>query len=338
MHQVYRDAAVELTVSRDDLRAAAVLAVVGFAVHWRTLFLPLGGDELYHAERSALLVKRLQAVADFSTPLTHEWVQASMWRLHDVRFMPVADLWRTVSLALLAAVGLAAWLGLHAGRARGLLAAAALVAFGALGLWVRWAPEPHPPLRLLPWFASQTLLGLSDFAFRVPALALALGIQFLPVVLIVSDTVEASAFALVVWMSVLVLGHLAFVDTARAARATSVRAGARPATEGRRAALPRRAARLEAGDAAPHRPDPRRHRARALGAGALPPGPLLHRPLRRRARRARHPPLTCPGRRVRSGGRPASQACQVTGKQGIGSGSRGLGISPWGTAFWPAAR
>lgn len=225
---VYKDFRISLEINREDLKALGILSALLFLSHWPTIFYSIGGDELWHAEKaSVVLLKFNQLLLESGHFTTAADVQSSHWNLFDPRFLPVMDLWRILSIPCLAmmAAFIFGYRRIQKMPKWGSRTAATL-ALLALGyaltstLWVNM--DPHPPLRLLPLFVSELVLGLNNFAFRLPALLasvacswtlylflsrnftdsafwfrvlLALSFSFLPPIFYSGEAVEANIYA-----------------------------------------------------------------------------------------------------------------------------------------------
>jgi hypothetical protein len=173
--RVYRDDSSEIELTAGDVTAFGGLFLLNLAVHWAGLFYSLGGDELFHADHSALSLHWLgRRIAELPL-LPIEAYRASMWNLLDPRHTAWIDLLTILSVAILS-VGAAAtyaYRALVSRQGSGWKTAAAIAGFvllAAVGAACSFPPSEHPPLRLLPLFVSQHLLGLNAFAFRFPSL------------------------------------------------------------------------------------------------------------------------------------------------------------------------
>lgn len=228
----------------DTLVAAGILAVL-LAAHLPWLGQPLGGDELYHAERAALLIGALGRAAERMREVGRQWPLESMWRIFDLRFWAVNELWRAVSFGAIA-VTLAIAAGLRAlePRRRTIVLGVLTVAFAVAGALFSLSPENHPPLRLLPVFVTHVLFGIDSWVFRLPgvlacagvclvlyrfiddaptrghkvsawAVVVAVATAFVPVTFYVAEALEPSIFGYAAWVTVLVLLARGIVDRER---------------------------------------------------------------------------------------------------------------------------
>jgi hypothetical protein len=228
---LYRDFAREIALGRRDLAVFGGFLALQLVVRDGGLFDSIGGDELYHAERASFLLVALRNWVEGLPARPLAEARGSMWNVFDPRHVPVTDLWRAISFPLLAAAALFA-AGLTKPRRHGLrwVLVAAAIALVIVASRLALPPENHPPLRLLPLFLGELVLGLNSFAFRLPGLvalsALSLGIfrllegkrssvawhltiaaaaGFIPVVFYSAQSVEASIFGFVACSGVLLL-------------------------------------------------------------------------------------------------------------------------------------
>ncbi len=178
---LYREWRVRLELSALDLRVLCGLLVMNLLIH-PGLFSALGGDELYHAELSALVLMKVRSYV-LSLPVTHlDDIRGSMWQLFDLQHMPVVDIWQILAPVILAVCVLLAlgWRGIRRGPPALRWGVLGLGYFGALALGNALATgvSLHPPLQLLPLFIGQLFFGLSAFAFRIPAILAVTGTAF----------------------------------------------------------------------------------------------------------------------------------------------------------------
>jgi hypothetical protein len=227
---LYSGKTAQIRLSRADMVIAGGLTFIVLIAHAPFLAQPLGGDELYHAERSAFIVHKLQRWAESYPNSDSSWFHASRWRLFDARHIPVATLFRAVTFSLFVCASLAVvgYRQLKSARIKQSVLLISVLVLAVTGSWMKMAPENHPPLRLLPWVLGQLAFGLGPLAFRLPATLVCVGscigayllvrrqdddltsriwsasiaclIAFIPVVFYVSEAVEPSVFGFAAWL------------------------------------------------------------------------------------------------------------------------------------------
>lgn len=168
---LYRDMRFRMTITGKDVCVLGGLIGLNLIVHWNGLFLPIGGDELYHSGQSIAVLRAFQAYADSLPSMSSDELRSSMANTFDLRHIAVIDLWRLFAFAALSAgvVFLVITRKLSSAKSKGILTLCTLAVLAVAGTYVAPGPEVHPPLRTLPLFLSALVLGLSDFAFRLPA-------------------------------------------------------------------------------------------------------------------------------------------------------------------------
>lgn len=168
---LYRGISIEVSFSKLDYLVLLFLFGLQLLCHWDELFLSLGGDELYHAERAAQILTWLRMKVEKMPLLPMEEYRQNIWRLFDLRHFPVIDLWRFLSLLLIISVYiLYRWSRRISGRLFYPGAILGIAVLFYIGKKSGVGPENHPPLRLLPLFIGHTVFGLNSFAFRLPSI------------------------------------------------------------------------------------------------------------------------------------------------------------------------
>lgn len=207
----------EFSLKREDLAVYATFVILQLLLHIPTLSFSLGGDELWHAEKSNFVLTKFGQMT-LSSPLLAATLGSLM----------TPDLWRFLSLPIL---GFFALIFLYVKYAlahpkRDQLLLTGLLVLSALSYWWQVNVDNHPPMRLLPVFISQMVFGLNNFAFRVPGLfaaAIAALIVFkhlrpqysfafsffagllavlMPQVFYSAESVEPSIYAYVFWLAI----------------------------------------------------------------------------------------------------------------------------------------
>jgi hypothetical protein len=172
---LFRDERTELTFSGLDVGFFGLALLFLALVHRHGLSVPLGGDELYHAERVSFPIIAFDTALKNShqTP-SLEAVRSSAWMTLHPWVHPVADLWRLGTL-LFGIFGVVVVLIVRRTRAGipPLMIALGGCGVGFLGWLLGPGPEAHPPLRTLLPFLSTAILGYSPGGFRFPGIAVA---------------------------------------------------------------------------------------------------------------------------------------------------------------------
>jgi Dolichyl-phosphate-mannose-protein mannosyltransferase len=160
---LYRDIEFAFEIDQTDIAVFVSYVVFFSLLNYRMLSESITCDELYHGERSVFYL--------YSYPQLPERFKVIPF----LRFTPVNELNTYVSAFILLGMG-ALWFiyrKVVAPLALGWRYGVVFVFMTTLGMAFLCSPltvEPHPPLRLLPLFISQLILGLSDFSFRFPSL------------------------------------------------------------------------------------------------------------------------------------------------------------------------
>ena len=244
---LFRDIFFSITISVKDFLAFLCIAFVQFFTHWFNLGQSLGGDELYHAEQSSFILKRIGEFVESLPEISQSDHLRTMWSLFDIRFFSVIDIWRVVSflVLLLLTVFFTILFSIKNKRQKAILLCFFFGFIIIVGIGLSYAEElPHPPLRLFPLFVGHFIFGLNDFAFRVPSIVtliflsffcykllgfhmaaprssgnytdvfrciFSILISFIPVVFYVGDAVEPSIYGFAAWVIVLLLCYSALV-------------------------------------------------------------------------------------------------------------------------------
>ena len=170
---LFRDIFFSITISVKDFLAFLCIAFVQFFTHWFNLGQSLGGDELYHAEQSSFILKRIGEFVESLPEISQSDHLRTMWSLFDIRFFSVIDIWRVVSflVLLLLTVFFTILFSIKNKRQKAILLCFFFGFIIIVGIGLSYAEElPHPPLRLFPLFVGHFIFGLNDFAFRVPSI------------------------------------------------------------------------------------------------------------------------------------------------------------------------
>ncbi|MEI6315917.1 MAG: glycosyltransferase family 39 protein, partial [Syntrophus sp. (in: bacteria)] len=232
---VYRNISITARFSRRDLIAIVVILCSLLLSHIPSLQYNLAGDELYHAEPSSFILSLVKTWVESLPAVPMDIHRQNIWHLFDPRHVAVLDISRVISLLVITIV-VCITLILKGIKLRWILWPA-LILLAGLTTWygsrASLDSNLHPPFRLFPLFVSQTLLGLNNFAFRIPGIMTlgtlcylnyrliqgtttstvsfrhlipSVAICFIPVVFYASEAVEPSIYGFFVMTATLLLG------------------------------------------------------------------------------------------------------------------------------------
>ncbi len=227
---IYRKFNFFISLKSNDYSIFFIFFAANLFFNYKYLQLTLSGDELFHSEQSAFIIRQTRKWINSWPELSIEEYRKSFWNLFDLRHMAVIDIWRVISFILLGLITLV-WTAYSFVKNKKFYTTIGVVTFifflfKAIFRSHTSYSTSHPSLRLFPIFISQLLFGFNNFALRVPGVILSsavsfflfyvlsinkpklplywrviisYSINFIPIVFHVSTIVEPSIYGFTIW-------------------------------------------------------------------------------------------------------------------------------------------